>query len=564
MKHRSYFNKLGPLLLWVLSGALLLALHYHNKYFRQTTVVFRILVNGKPFTLPHSVLINGTPHTSGDRVRLGRKTLEIGGDAVEPFRKKFFVWYGTNDLGVINLALATGGLNVAVGPGPALVQVDGASLQQAHRAELAQFPSLPTGSYHVTALFETFKEERDVQIRRGETTRVEIKPAAGFMHIAADPTNADFKITGGPSLSLEGKTPRLVLVPAGDYQVTVSRRDYSKDLAVNVASGSSNLLTVQFEYAEVSFVTTPAGAQIHEGSKDMGHTPKTLPELKPGDYRFRLELPDYVPVLVDLALKGRESITINTNLVMQSFVTAMQAARNELGRRTPDFRFALQRVEAALAVTPESSAAQGLKRQIESALKEEETRLEEKKRQEELLAAEERSKEQAQAAERSRAAQQELRRKLPEQTFRKATDGIKDSQLFDVHQWPLQLQATLVAAALRRMLQDPAVGWKLESETNVNAEVIVFRCASTKSLLHTTERTAVIVIGQTGPSETHVYAKFWEYMLSKVNISLTSGFGKELNPVHVRFFPADQSGMIEQRRRSVPEDFKTKLLNQLK
>src|ERR1051325_1209355 len=211
VRHPSYFKIFGPILLWLLIGALLLALHCHTKYFRQTTVLFRTLIDGKPPTVPYSIIMNGTLYTPGDHVIPGWRTIHIISEAVEPFRMRLWVWYGTNDIGEVNLTRAKGRLEVTVTPGPALLHIDGPSFQHAVRTESEQLPSLPTGKYHITADFETFKEEHDVQIRRNETAQVHIRPAAGFVRIATEPVDADFKLSS-LTLSLEGKAPRLVLI----------------------------------------------------------------------------------------------------------------------------------------------------------------------------------------------------------------------------------------------------------------------------------------------------------------------------------------------------------------
>ncbi len=53
-----------------------------------------------------------------------------------------------------------------------------------------------------------------------------------------------------------------------------------------------------FEYGTASVVTDPVGAAIFSGDKDLGQTPKTLTELKPGTYRFRLQKSGYTPTVV--------------------------------------------------------------------------------------------------------------------------------------------------------------------------------------------------------------------------------------------------------------------------
>src|SRR5207249_1043886 len=116
-----------------------------------------------------------------------------------------------------------------------------------------RFEALPVGEYTVTARYDWLREERQVRVRHGVTSRVELRPDLGSLALAADPTDAAFRLASlkRPDLAVDGHTPaELRHLPAGDYHLRVWRGDYLKELTVAIRRGETNVVSVPFEYGQ--------------------------------------------------------------------------------------------------------------------------------------------------------------------------------------------------------------------------------------------------------------------------------------------------------------------------
>ena len=562
---RGRLRAFRPLVLWFCLATSLLAWNTYRKLAAGTAVTFQILVEGeKPARAP-TVKLDGVVFKSGDRISVGKRTLTIDAPGLEPHERKLSVWFGAHDLGDISLTRSRGTIAVSAEPKPHGVKVSGTGFSGTATNTESTFGPMLVGNYTVTADFGFFTEERRIEVKRNDATHVNFKPAVGILALTSQPTNASYRLSAitNRRISIEGTTPaRVEGLPCGEYQVTAWRGDYKKEARVSVGPGDTNLLQMEFAYAEVKFETTPAGANVFGDGGDLGETPLALREVLPGSKKFRIEKDGFMPLalVLDAMPGGVHSIT--TNLVSVRYGQAMQQAKRLAGS---DSRAALSKLEEALQAVPNDSEALELKAKIESSLKAQETQLAERKQATELAAAARQQEAQHKAAEQRQLAEQAARKRFPAETFRKASESEADAQLFDAQRWSVQSDAGKVADALRRMLQREGAGWKLANENKVNDDTFQFRCNGVAKLLSTSRRHTIVVIGQTEPGAVEIHAKFWDYQSTKVGLSLTQGLTKDgLVPMHPRFFRAADKATVEAQRKSVPEDFKTKLFNELK
>jgi hypothetical protein len=445
---------------------------------------------------------------------------------------------------------------VSVAPKPNETKISGQLFNTTSREAEAKFELIPVGIYTVAADFGLFKEQRSVEVRRNEESRLEIKRQVGSLDLNSKPANAKYLITKseGDAIRLDGDTPaRFDNLPAGPYMVRVWRGDYVQERRTTIGSGETNRLDVEFAYAEVRLETEPAGAQVVSGGRPLGETPLTLSELIPGPLKVNIERRGYVPLALTVNAVANWQVTIKTNLMNVNYGPAMERARRYARGPARDYQKALLSVNEALQAMPGDSEGTELKAKLESDLKESQAKLAEKQREQDLISAQQR-----------RVTQEEARQRFPETTFRKATEQVKDADFFDAHSWTAHSESAYVAAALRRMIERPRSGWKLDDENKVNDETFLFRCTATKGVLSTTRQNAVIVVGQVEKGEAQIYAKFWDYVATERKLSLSEGLKNEgMVPVNVRFLPPQQASIVESRRKSVPEDFKNKLFNEL-
>jgi hypothetical protein len=259
-----------------------------------------------------------------------------------------------------------------------------------------------------------------------------------------------------------------------------------------VKQGETNEIRVSFEYAEISVATDPDGATIFVNNKESGMTPKTIAELRPGQYQLRLEKEGFVPVTTSLQVKGNESLTFATNLTNQAYLAAMANAQ-KLGNAVPlDYDRALQAINDALKIKPGDSEATVLKERFQRG--------------------------QAKAAEDKQAAEIAAGRQTVLATFKSLTDGELDAASFDVHTWAFSTSVEKLRDAVLRSLQREPVQWVFKSETRPDQRSCLLTCTykSAKSgvgKIVTKYSHCSVLLTQFSPEEVTVHAKFWVYVV---------------------------------------------------
>ncbi len=506
---RALSRALRPLRFWLIGSVLLLAFVLISRIISGSPLTFTLLVDGRPLAENLVVKVDGRAFLPGDKVRFGKKTLEIQGGETEPFQKKVFVWFSAKDLGELNLARSRGTLEVRSEPVAKEIALAGKFFAGTNTNALAAFSELPVGQYQLTARFAHLTERRALEVRRNETNRLEIKPAVGTLDLTSDPTDAGFRLAAAQfgGLSLEGKSPAtLSELPAGEYRLRVWRGDYVKESTLAIKTAETNRQDVVFEYGEVKLVTKPEGASVFDSFKEVGKTPKTLRELRPGQYQFRLQLEGYHPVAVNLTVSGKSEIVVSTNLVSVRYSEAMRVARSLVESNSKDFRNALTGVEEALQAQPGDAEALSLKREIELALKEREAKAAEAKKQTEARQAEESKR----AEEQAKRAALEARKREVDEAFRRVVERERDAALFETMVWPIKGDVAIVRQALLRMLDQKGARWKLGRESKLNETSLVFWCPG-RGLLIPIGRRCLVLITQMTSDEVQLYVKFFEY-----------------------------------------------------
>lgn len=536
-----------PLFYWLVIGAGLLAWDYDRKHAPRTTLKFGVRIEGKTVVNPsaYSATVGKWRVEPGSVAPIGWRKLRVAMPDAEPFQEPLFVWYGENEVGDIDLKWNRGVLDLKIEPMARLVQLigphHGFSLTNASGTTV----SIPVGSYRVAVAFEHLSEQYELRVEHNATNPFVIKPNLGTVSLSSEPGGARFRLSapGRNAVSAEGDAPALLTgLPAGNYQLRAWRGDYVKEMPLDVKKWETNRVSIAFAYGEVKVISDPAGATIFRGDKELGQTPKTLSELKPGPHRFRLEKSGYTSAEVSVELLGTNTITVTTNLLSLRYAEAIANARRDAGGLSPDYRRALTNVELALKEKPDDAEALALKSELEIALRGQEEREAQQKKRAEL----------------------DARKRSASQAFERTTTNIRQAELFDTHRWEFQSQVGKVREGLLRAFNKSSTTWTVEREIKVDPETVAFYCKP-KALL-ALGRQCVVLASQVDTNEVHVYAKFWDYVVSKkVTISILQGVTPDsLIPIHQSFFPPDQAAKIEARRRDLAEDFHTHLQTELR
>jgi hypothetical protein len=555
---------LRPLLVWLVGSAVLAAWYVQR---HGASVFFSITVDGAlPAAEEVSAQMYGHPFAPGNRVRLGRRTLMITGQDIEPLERKVLVWFGNNNLGEIRLARSKGSLEVNAEPAPREIRVAGVRFVRTNSSAVATFTAVPVGEYRVTVVFDRFSEERAVQVRRNETSRLEVKPPVGTLSLSSEPPGASFSLAAasGGSLRIEGNAPtELRQLPPGEYQLRVWRGDYVKELRVPVAHGQTNRQHVVLDYGEVKLATAPPGATILKGGKELGRTPTTIGGLKPERYVYRLDLDGYLPVDLAVDVRGKESIAVSTNLTSRRYVSAMDRARWQF---SSDAQGALAAVEEALQAQPGDADATALKAKIEATLKKRDRKLAEAKAVEERRKAEQEARSAAATGAQSEPAKTAAaaapasanepppasRQQRAEEQFRQLEAKWQDRELFDLNVWRARAGFQKVREALLRYVEKGPDKWMMTNEAKLDEKMSVFRL-DPKGFF-SDKKAALVQLCELSEDETEIRCKIWIY---------TVGQGMKWVPVHSQFYFPENPGQANAWRDRVTRRFRENLAKEL-
>jgi hypothetical protein len=152
----------------------------------------------------------------------------------------------------------------------------------------ARLEDVPTGNYTLVVKRGDYEETHTVDIRRQQTTNEIIELNLGKVELSSIPADAVYEMSGN-GLRWLGKLPaRLEDVPAGDYSLSVTRRNWKLASDVSAIRGGVTTNITKFPYGSISVTSTPTGLVVSTNAVEIGKTPIILGELKPAAYNLTI------------------------------------------------------------------------------------------------------------------------------------------------------------------------------------------------------------------------------------------------------------------------------------
>jgi hypothetical protein len=265
----------------VYSGSVL-----YKKIAAETALTYGFSVDGKEISkgqIPE-VKVDGQSFDSGGNLKPGRHEISVHLENAEPYEQRFWVFYGTKDLGNLPLETSKGSLSVTVSPSPATVTVqrNGQTVNQG--AAPLSVEKLPVGNYTLLVKRGDYEETHSVMVQRQQQTETNVVLNLGVVDLSAAPADAEYKLSGNGK-HWQGELPTSIDdVPVGDYTLSVTRRGWELDSDVLVIRGGIVTNTTEFPYGTVAVTSEPTGLVVSTNGVEIGKTPMTLQELKPMVY----------------------------------------------------------------------------------------------------------------------------------------------------------------------------------------------------------------------------------------------------------------------------------------
>lgn len=213
-------------------------------------------------------------------------------------------------------AAARGGAIIKTVPPGATVKIGSLAPQ----VSPATFSGIEAGKYPLKITLDGYEDYlTDLEIKKGEVPElppIALQRTCGGLNISSNYSDVTFSLNKGDAVVLSGKVPAsLKDVPIGDYKLRVVRGDWEQAQPVTVKAKTATSISIPFNYGAVTIFSTPSGGMVHVGNKDLGPTPLTLNEVKPGLFTGSINLAKYKASNFSAQVDAGKLATVNVKLL---------------------------------------------------------------------------------------------------------------------------------------------------------------------------------------------------------------------------------------------------------
>ncbi|OGV34419.1 MAG: hypothetical protein A2020_05090 [Lentisphaerae bacterium GWF2_45_14] len=135
----------------------------------------------------------------------------------------------------------------------------------------------------------------------------------GNLIIRTEPSNATISIDGKP----RGNTPFSAPIEEGNHSIKISMSGYSgheQSILVLRDKTLTKNISLQLLPGSVTISSSPPGAFVYVNDKQYENTPCEIKDLKPGNYKLKIQRPGYDPSERDFSIRPGQKTTVSINL----------------------------------------------------------------------------------------------------------------------------------------------------------------------------------------------------------------------------------------------------------
>lgn len=251
-----------------------------------TTLSFELSLDGKAITANTSptVQADGQPFTSGNIISLGLHKLIVQLKDAETLERDVWILFGKKNLGTLPLESSKGSLAVTVNPSPAKIILKRSGEVVRDGTAPLSVEKLPVGDYTLVVSRGDYSETHSARIQRQQQTDAKIELKLGGVELSSDPADAEFELSGN-GRRWQGKLPTSIAdVPVGAYRLDTRRKGWELSADISVGRGITTTNKTEFPYGSIEVTSEPTGLVVSRNGVEIGKTPLTLQEMKPGQY----------------------------------------------------------------------------------------------------------------------------------------------------------------------------------------------------------------------------------------------------------------------------------------
>jgi diacylglycerol kinase family enzyme len=254
--------------------------------------------------------------------------LKPGKYSVEVSLVEYEVWSETVDIEAdlkktltAELQMKAGSINIESKPAKAKVYLDGEEVGTTP----ATLMSVSPGSHEVEIRldgYDVWSEIVEVEADKEKVLTPVLRMRTGSFSVNSEPANAKIYLDG----DYIGTTPEIIRSSAlGTHVVEIRKEGYEvwREI-VDIKIGEGNALTAALQLKTGTFTieSNPSMAMIYLDGREVGSTPQTITDIKPGKYTVEVKLDGYrtwdkrVNVKADIENIVTAALRINTGSIM--------------------------------------------------------------------------------------------------------------------------------------------------------------------------------------------------------------------------------------------------------
>ena len=165
------------------------------------------------------------------------------------------------------------------------------------------------GKYPVRVRLAGYEDwDGEVEVKENEFAELNVPlvRSTGTVTLTSEPAGLDFTLKG--EVTRTGHTPAELNLPTGRYDITFSRPGWPEQVrSVEVRRNEPVQAAGDFAGGSIELTSTPSGAEVWSGGRQVGTTPYRVPEALPGRYNYELRLARHRPAAAALTVEARRT-----------------------------------------------------------------------------------------------------------------------------------------------------------------------------------------------------------------------------------------------------------------
>jgi hypothetical protein len=194
----------------------------------------------------------------------------------------------------------------------------------------AKFTDLPTGVYQVLMRLKGRERTAELEVRRGETSPVEIEFASGRIAVTSTPPGAQIFADGQPA----GSAPLELALAEGPHEIAARYRNWPEQKnTVQVDRSQPGATAFEFATGNVKITSSPGGATVFANGTELGRTPLLIEGLEPGRVRYDIRLAGFKSLEVSGDVQPGGQTFLPARFVSRAGPVRGQPWENSLGMK---------------------------------------------------------------------------------------------------------------------------------------------------------------------------------------------------------------------------------------